>query len=83
MSKNNLVEITSRVLLEMKGRPHDEIVSEMNKALSEIREKGVVSWDETRRNDDCSSYIEARTCHYVDHGDGSKSETWCSGWSCK
>ena len=56
MSNSNLVEITSRVLRELKGRSHDEIVSEMNKALSEIGENRVVSWDETRRNDDCSSY---------------------------
>lgn len=82
MSKSNLVDITSRVLRDTKGKSHQEIVDEMNRVLADTGAEGVVSWDETRRNDNCASYAETRKCHYVDHGDGTKSETWCGEWSC-
>jgi hypothetical protein len=82
---SNITNTISEVLKDKSGKSYTEVMTLVEEALSALNmQRALETWQETRINPDCKNAgnIEARTCHKVDHGDGTYSETWCDTWHC-
>jgi hypothetical protein len=65
--------------------PHSasQITTQVDAGLTAIAPRAArEDWPETQHDSACTSGLSTRTCHRVNNGDGTYSETWCDNWTC-
>jgi hypothetical protein len=82
--KEKLLKLVSDALNANINKESAAIVKAIESELEKAGIKGrpLETWTEERYDSTCASGVASRTCHRVNHGDGTYSETWCSGWAC-
>jgi len=83
-AKDSFSEIISTLSESLSKMTPDEARATLDRELERAGAQGVRrERTETKNAPYCPDGNEYRTCHWVDHGDGTVSDEWCSNWGCR